>query len=207
MDEVSIIVDYREMRTNVVKKLYELGAKIESKNLAVGDFILSERVCVERKSVKDFLQSIIDNRLFEQVSNLVANFEKPLMIVEGIEDIAQREQLDLKKKVSLRGEKKPYSDKLLQEYIVTSLPGIGRGIAQNMLKKFKTVERIFTAKEKDLIVIADAKRNDIGSTCEAYAEAFLGEIDVFGKTERAFSADALTVTPYLGSDGIKPFLC
>jgi len=62
------------------------------------------------------------------------------------------------------------------------------------------------AQTQGLIVIADAKRNDIGSTCEAYASAFLGEIDVFGKTERAFSADALTVTPYLGSDGIKPFV-
>ncbi|MCF7844918.1 MAG: orotidine-5'-phosphate decarboxylase [Kiritimatiellales bacterium] len=53
------------------------------------------------------------------------------------------------------------------------------------------------AKNKDLLVIADGKRNDIGSTCEAYAQAYLGE----GKP-----IDALTVSPYLGSDGIKPFI-
>jgi orotidine-5'-phosphate decarboxylase len=53
------------------------------------------------------------------------------------------------------------------------------------------------AKTKDLIVIADGKRNDIGSTCDAYADAYLGK-DV--------PIDALTVTPYLGSDGIKPFM-
>ncbi|MBU0766952.1 orotidine-5'-phosphate decarboxylase [Patescibacteria group bacterium] len=53
------------------------------------------------------------------------------------------------------------------------------------------------AKSKDLLVIADGKRNDIGSTCEAYAEAYLGK----GKP-----IDALTVSPYLGSDGIKPFI-
>ncbi len=53
------------------------------------------------------------------------------------------------------------------------------------------------AKEQDLIVIADGKRGDIGSTCEAYAEAYLYE---------GSPIDALTVNPYLGSDGIKPFL-
>ena len=53
------------------------------------------------------------------------------------------------------------------------------------------------AKSKDLIVIADGKRNDIGSTCEAYADAYLGKDSPI---------DALTVSPYLGSDGIKPFI-
>jgi orotidine-5'-phosphate decarboxylase len=62
------------------------------------------------------------------------------------------------------------------------------------------------AKSQGMIVIADAKRNDIGSTCEAYAEAFLGEINVFGEKFRPFSTDAVTVTPYLGSDGINPFV-
>lgn len=52
------------------------------------------------------------------------------------------------------------------------------------------------AQSKNLIVIADGKRNDIGSTCEAYAEAYLG-------TDKPI--DALTVSPYLGSDSIKPF--
>jgi orotidine-5'-phosphate decarboxylase len=53
------------------------------------------------------------------------------------------------------------------------------------------------AKLKDLLVIADGKRNDIGSTCEAYADAYLGKDSPI---------DALTVTPYLGSDGIAPFI-
>lgn len=53
------------------------------------------------------------------------------------------------------------------------------------------------AKTKDLIVIADGKRNDIGSTCEAYADAYLSA---------DAPIDALTVTPYLGSDGITPFI-
>lgn len=62
------------------------------------------------------------------------------------------------------------------------------------------------AKEKGLIVIADAKCNDIGSTAEAYASAFLGEADVFGEKVAVVDADAVTVNPYLGHDGVKPFL-
>lgn len=62
------------------------------------------------------------------------------------------------------------------------------------------------AKDKGLIVIADCKRNDIGSTASCYARAYLGETDINEKKERAFSADMLTVNGYLGSDGIKPFI-
>lgn len=62
------------------------------------------------------------------------------------------------------------------------------------------------AKSKGMIVIADGKRNDIGTTSEAYANAYLGETDIAeGVSDRAFDADALTVNPYLGIDGIKPF--
>ncbi len=62
------------------------------------------------------------------------------------------------------------------------------------------------AKEKGLIVIADGKRNDIGSTVEAYSSAYLGEVSVDKIKSPVFDADALTVNPYLGFDGIKPFL-
>lgn len=62
------------------------------------------------------------------------------------------------------------------------------------------------ARSKGLYVIADVKRNDIGTTAEAYAKAYLGETDVFGQPSRAFGCDAATVNAYLGSDGILPFL-
>lgn len=62
------------------------------------------------------------------------------------------------------------------------------------------------AQEKGLLVIADAKRSDIGSTAEGYAKAFLGEVDLFGENETSLNADAMTVSAYLGSDGIKPFI-
>ena len=62
------------------------------------------------------------------------------------------------------------------------------------------------AKSKGLFVIADCKRNDIGSTAKCYSTAFLGNTDINGSKTRAFPADMLTVNGYLGSDGIAPFV-
>ena len=61
-------------------------------------------------------------------------------------------------------------------------------------------------KEKGLIVIADAKRGDIGSTSESYAVGMLGATQVGDASVRAFDADFVTVNPYLGSDGVRPFI-
>lgn len=62
------------------------------------------------------------------------------------------------------------------------------------------------AKKKDLIVIGDVKRGDIGSTAAAYAAGHLGGIVLGGKKYRGFDEDFITVNPYLGSDGVMPFI-
>lgn len=62
------------------------------------------------------------------------------------------------------------------------------------------------AKEKGLYVILDVKRNDIGSTAEAYSKAYLGKVDIDGIEEEPCPTDCVTVNPYLGTDGIKPFV-
>jgi len=68
-------------------------------------------------------------------------------------------------------------------------------------------ETLRYAKQKGLICIADGKRNDIGTTAQAYSSAYLGKIKIDDNSmETAFDADALTVNPYLGIDGIKPFI-
>jgi len=61
-------------------------------------------------------------------------------------------------------------------------------------------------KGKDLIVIGDVKRGDIGSTSAAYADAHLGRVMVGDREHKAFDEDFATVNPYLGSDGVVPFL-
>ncbi|MBI2478460.1 MAG: orotidine-5'-phosphate decarboxylase, partial [Planctomycetia bacterium] len=62
-------------------------------------------------------------------------------------------------------------------------------------------ETISYAREKGLLVILDGKRNDIGSTAAAYADAYLGSPEI-----SAWGADALTVSPYLGEDSLTPFV-
>lgn len=62
------------------------------------------------------------------------------------------------------------------------------------------------AQEKDLVVIGDIKRGDIGSTSAAYAVGHLGKVQVGSKTYSGFHEDFATVNPYLGSDGVKPFI-
>ena len=61
-------------------------------------------------------------------------------------------------------------------------------------------------KSKDLVVIGDIKRGDIGSTSAAYAVGHLGKVQVGSKTYAGFDEDFATVNPYLGSDGVKPFI-
>ena len=61
-------------------------------------------------------------------------------------------------------------------------------------------------KEKDLVVIGDIKRGDIGSTSEAYAVGHLGKVQVGSNSYYGFDEDFATVNPYLGSDGVQPFI-
>lgn len=69
------------------------------------------------------------------------------------------------------------------------------------------LERLMSeAKKAGLLVVADAKRSDIGSTAEAYAQAWLGKAAVDQSKHAVFDADALTVNPYLGAEGVDPFL-
>lgn len=61
-------------------------------------------------------------------------------------------------------------------------------------------------REKGLIVIGDVKRGDIGSTSAAYATGHLGKVTIGSKTYAGFDTDMITVNPYLGTDGVKPFV-
>ena len=62
------------------------------------------------------------------------------------------------------------------------------------------------AKEKGLVIIGDIKRGDIGSTSTAYAVGHLGKVQVGSKEYAGFDEDFVTVNPYLGTDGVKPFV-
>jgi Fanconi anemia group M protein len=85
--ELKVFADHREKSSKVIKELVERGVKVELKQLEVADYVLSDNVGVEFKSVHDFVDSILDGRLLEQVKDLKYNFLRPLLIIEGGEDI------------------------------------------------------------------------------------------------------------------------
>ena len=81
-NKVLVIADYRERE--VIENLKSLGASINEMNLKVGDFVCSgDGVVVERKALSDFVSSIFDGRIFEQLRYLKENYERPVIIVEG----------------------------------------------------------------------------------------------------------------------------
>jgi ERCC4-related helicase len=80
---VKIIIDHRESRSPVMRFLSQKDIAVELQQLDVGDYIISSRIGVERKTVDDFLNSLIDGKLFIQMKNLRATFSRPLLVVEG----------------------------------------------------------------------------------------------------------------------------
>ncbi len=83
MQLLKIIVDNRERNLEIIDTLSNSGVDLDFAQLPVGDYIVSKRICVERKTVPDFESSIMDNRLFDQLERLHASFEKPILIIEG----------------------------------------------------------------------------------------------------------------------------
>ncbi|MFH1780022.1 MAG: ERCC4 domain-containing protein [Candidatus Micrarchaeota archaeon] len=84
-ERVQVILDDRELKSGCAKALYSMDALLTPKRLDVGDYVLSDRACVERKSADDFEASIIDGRLFEQAKQLKATYASPIIIIVGKE--------------------------------------------------------------------------------------------------------------------------
>ncbi|MDO9097154.1 MAG: DEAD/DEAH box helicase [Candidatus Methanoperedens sp.] len=81
---VKVMVDKREIRSHVVHALEKLGIDVTLTTLEVGDYVVSDRVGIERKTAEDFLSTLLDGRdLFGQVSDLKRAYDRPLMIIEG----------------------------------------------------------------------------------------------------------------------------
>jgi len=190
--ETVVFADVREKGSLVIKEMLDMNVKVELKTLQVADYVLSKRCAVEYKTTSDFVDSIIDGRLLVQLKDMKQNYERPLIIVEGIEDIyslrkvhpnairgmlgtiavsygipilqtktsrdtaallqiiAKREQEDIDRPFMPHGEKKMMSVKEAQEYIVSSLPGVGGTLNKPLLKKFGSVKNIVNASEYQL---------------------------------------------------------
>ena len=79
----SIVVDSRELGSPTTRELSKYDILITQETLSIGDFIISDRTAIERKTVDDFASSIIDGRLFEQMSNLKSAYDMPILMIEG----------------------------------------------------------------------------------------------------------------------------
>ncbi len=82
-DRLKIIADTREFKSSVVRHLAVRDIIVESRQLDIGDYLVSERVGVERKEAVDFVASVMDGRLFQQVKALKRAYQSPLIIIEG----------------------------------------------------------------------------------------------------------------------------
>ncbi len=186
-NKVSIIADYREKE--VIGHLKNLGASVNEMNLKVGDFVCSsDGVVIERKSHNDFVSSIIDGRIFEQLKYLRENYERPVVIVEGFSDrkindnalkatvaslvtkynasfvntknsldtakmvywFAKKEQEDGTRNLGFKQGKKPKETKHLQEFVLSSIPGISNVLARRVLENFGNIESVISASEMEL---------------------------------------------------------
>jgi DNA excision repair protein ERCC-4 len=78
-----VVVDERERQSGVPEKLSKLNVRVYFSTLPVADYVVSPEIAVERKSLRDFISSIYDGRLFVQASEISTSFRKPYILVEG----------------------------------------------------------------------------------------------------------------------------
>ena len=83
-EKKKIIVDYREKNCLIPYELIDLGVDVEFKELKIGDYIAGD-IIIERKTISDFISSMLNKRIFAQIEDL-KQFESKLLIIEGIEE-------------------------------------------------------------------------------------------------------------------------
>ncbi len=81
--DLRIIVDQRERNAELLKRLEEIGVSVDVRTLPVADYIISDKIAIERKSLHDFEGSIINGRLFEQLARMKEHYASPMVIIEG----------------------------------------------------------------------------------------------------------------------------
>jgi len=83
----AITVDDRETSSRVAERLHELGASIALERLEVGDYAIGDRILVERKTVQDFMNTLVERDLFGQIKAMADAVLRPVLIIEGDEDL------------------------------------------------------------------------------------------------------------------------
>jgi ERCC4-type nuclease len=81
--KVTVFIDHRERESNVGRILGKKDISVKEVQLEVADYVISDRIGIERKTVQDLLNSVINQRLFDQLTRMSASYEKPVLIIEG----------------------------------------------------------------------------------------------------------------------------
>ncbi|MFX1560954.1 MAG: ERCC4 domain-containing protein, partial [Promethearchaeota archaeon] len=190
-DRIRLIVDSRELPTAVARELTRLDVEISGESLEIGDYVASEDVAIERKESGDFIQSLIDGRLFVQLSALRSAYRRPVLIIEGeqiiglravnpasiygalasiairiqvpilwtrnaeetanvLYRIAHLEQIGSSKPLRTRSGDARGTDAEAMEYILSGFPGVDTVTSRAILSEFGTLEKIFSADQKEL---------------------------------------------------------
>jgi len=210
MEEIKVVVkvDKREMRSGIKDYLINCGCVVEEEQLQIADYIVSDRVAIERKTYSDMISSIMDGRIFAQIKQLSDHFEKPIVLIEGFEcfigfnenalfgalsaiaidfgvptvwtknkmesakficQAAKREQIETKRSVPVRVNKKGKNLREEQEILVSGLPTVNSVLSRRLLEKFGTPKKIFNATKEELM--------EVDGLGEKKAERFITLVD------------------------------
>jgi len=83
METPGIIADIHEKNSLVIPELIEKGVEVEIKKLEIADYLISDEIAIERKTINDFISSMLSKRLVKQLRELKSNYKKPLLIIES----------------------------------------------------------------------------------------------------------------------------
>jgi len=151
-----ILVDDRELKSGICAELEKLNVEFKVQRLKVGDYIINEKVFIERKTVPDFIESLKDQRLFKQVVTLRQNYKRTIIIIEGkrlpggfnirgvLCSLASRWYTPVLRSIDLKG---------TAWILKTLMRGVGPDMARKLLKEFGALGGILSAKDEDLMEI------------------------------------------------------
>jgi DNA excision repair protein ERCC-4 len=196
MIPTKVVADEREKASGVPAELSKLSVRVYFSKLPVGDYVLTPEIAVERKTVKDFVSSVYDSRIFYQSARLSASFAKPYLFLEGNSSdveglvrslrsyygaianvtvaynlrviytanqtetaiaIAELLRHARAKPLTRMPSEVPQKGKTVstqQLYLVSSLPGVGRRLAEKLLLKYGTPRKVMSLTTGELAMTA-----------------------------------------------------
>jgi DNA excision repair protein ERCC-4 len=191
-----IVADERERASGVPAELSKLNVRVYFSKLPVADYVISPDIAVERKTIRDFVSSVYDSRIFYQSARLSASFAKPYLLLEGqstevvelvrslrsyygaianvtiaynlrviytanqeetaiaISELLNHARAKPLSRMPAEIPPKAKSTPTQQLYLVSSLPGVGRRLAEKLLLKYGTPRRVMSLTAAELAMNA-----------------------------------------------------